>query len=127
MKLSLYSEYALLSMIHLGRTNSAPLEEIASEYQIPIESLMEIFSVLSSARYIVRDEEKYSISKRVDKITVAEVIRIFDGVLAPIEPVSSRGYAVAPMDKEEKLVKLFEDIQEQILDQLESTKIKQLI
>jgi Rrf2 family cysteine metabolism transcriptional repressor len=129
MKLSLRSEYALLSLIQLSRHSDGEtltLEMLAACQQIPVEPLAEILSVLSNSRYVKQAKGNYRLAKSADKISVAEVIRLFDGALAPLEPVSERGYNPAPMEMEEKLTNLFAQIQEQISERLESTSLADL-
>ncbi len=137
MKLSLHSEYALLTLIHLSRLNDdetssrkgfgmLSLEAIAKDQQIPNESLMEILSVLIRFKYVKQVGGSYCLAKSADKVSVAEIIRLFDGALAPLEPVSEMGYAEAPMEQEEKLTDLFTQIQEQISERLEGTSLADL-
>ena len=128
MKLSLRSEYALLALIHLGRNSKASsLSDIATTLQLPQDFLLEVLTVLCHSQYVLVQDSAYSLAKSPGSIIVSEIIRLFDGALAPLEPVSSKGYAVAPMDKEEKLVGLFENLQEMILTRLDGTTIEQLI
>ena len=128
MKLSLRSEYALLALIHLGRNSKASsLSDIATTLQLPQDFLLEVLTVLCHSQYVLVQDSAYSLTKSPGSIIVSEIIRLFDGALAPLEPVSSKGYAVAPMDKEEKLVGLFENLQEMILTRLDGTTIEQLI
>ncbi len=129
MKLSLRSEHALLSLIHLARHSDgkdSSLEALAASQQIPSEPLAEILSVLEHAGYLKQAAGGFCLARDAEQISVAEVIRLFDGALAPLEPVSSKGYAPAPMDKEEKLAGLFGNIQEQISARLEDTMISEL-
>ncbi len=128
MKLSLRSEYALLALISLSRSSIIQsLPEVASAQQIPVESLAEIFSVLSRSNYLEQVEAGFRLKQSPATISVADIIRIFDGALAPLEPVSAKGYVLAAMDKEEKLSGLFEKIQGQILVSLETTNIADLV
>ena len=127
MKLSLRSEYALLTLIHLARTGGTALQsEIASTQQIPAEPLAEILAVLKRSEYLEQADGQFRLVKSAGKISVAEIIRLFDGALAPLEPVSSKGYVFAPMDKEEKLAGLFDQILGQISERLEATTIAEL-
>ena len=128
MKLSIISEYALISLIHLARTNTAQtLAQISAAQQIPVESLPEIFSVLSRSNYVEQVSAGFQFVRAPSEISVAEIIRLFDGALAPLEPVSSKGYVEAPIDHEEKLSNLFEKIQVRILAVLEETWIGDLV
>jgi len=124
MKLSIYSEYALLTLIHLTRkATGSPAVEIAMGQQIPTEILAEILCALCQSKYVQQIEGSFCLFKNASEISVAEIIRLFDGALAPLEPVSSRGYAPAPMDSEEKLSGLFEQIQIQLVKKLENATI----
>ena len=129
MKLSLRSEYALLSLIHIAReANSGTIsDEIACSLKIPAEIVNELLSVLLDARYLRRSKGKLRLAKPVSQISVEEIIRLFDGALAPLEPVSEKGYESAPMELEPKLTNLFDGLQEQIIDQLENTTLADLV
>jgi Rrf2 family transcriptional regulator, cysteine metabolism repressor len=127
MKLSLCSEYALLTLVHLARNNELiSLANLAVIQQIPVESLAEILSVLELPGFVKQVDGRFGLAESASEISVAEIIRLFDGALAPLEPVSSKGYAPAPMDSEVKLSGLFEQIQQQISERLESTTIAEL-
>jgi Rrf2 family transcriptional regulator, cysteine metabolism repressor len=127
MKLSIYSEYALLTLIHLARqTETSPARDIARSQHIPAEILVEIIFALSQSHYVQEVEGRFSLIKSADAVSVAEIIRLFDGALAPLEPVSSKGYVSAPIDQEEKLSGLFEQIQAGIVERLENTTIAEL-
>ncbi|MBI5294845.1 MAG: Rrf2 family transcriptional regulator [Chloroflexi bacterium] len=128
MKLSLCSEYALLCLIHLARPNhGAPtLESISDSQHIPAEILNETLFVLKKARYI-KTSQRIQLAKPASRITVLEIIRLFDGALAPMEPVSIKGYDVAPMESEPKLSGLFSQIQDYISNQLEHTTIADFV
>ena len=128
MKLSLRSEYALLCLIHLARSSrECSLPQIAAAQDISPELLGEVLAVLKHAGYLGQTDGCYRLNNSPEDVSVAEIIRLFDGALAPCEPVSSRGYAAAPMDKEEKLTGMFDQLQAQIVARLESTTIADLV
>jgi Rrf2 family protein len=127
MKLSLLSEYALLSLIHVARQPETPAISIKDSQQIPSEMLNEILVTLVDARYLRLRKGSFSLAKPADKIHVIDIIRLFDGALAPIEPVSEKGYQPAPMEREEKLTDLFSQLQSQIIGTLESTSLADLV
>ena len=129
MKLSLLSEYALLSLIHVARQSDAPATSasIGISQQIPSEMLHEILITLVNAKYLRLTKGNFRLAKPAEKIAVIDVIRLFDGALAPIEPVSEKGYQPAPMEKEEKLTELFSQLQDQIIGKLENTSLADLI
>jgi Rrf2 family transcriptional regulator, cysteine metabolism repressor len=129
MKLSLLSEYALLSLIHVARQPEMPATSasIETSQQIPSELLNEILATLVDARYLRLRKGSFSLAKPADKIPVIDIIRLFDGALAPIEPVSEKGYQPAPMEREEKLTDLFSQLQSQIVGKLENTSLADLV
>lgn len=119
MKLSLRSEYALLTLIRLAR---ASRETPA----IPADMQAEIISVLQNAGYVRGAPTELTLARQPWDVSVAEIIRLFDGALAPLEPVSSKGYSPAPMDEDDKLSGLFDTIQAHILETLENTSLADL-
>ena len=129
MKLSLRSEYALLTLIHLARTSDTPATSgsIEVSQQIPPEMLHEILITLVNAKYLRLAKGNFRLARTPEKIPVIDIIRLFDGALAPVEPVSEKGYQPAPMEKEEKLTNLFTDLQQQIINKLEGTTLADLI
>ena len=129
MKLSLRSEYALLTLLQVARQPDAPTSSlsIGDSQQIPSEMLQEILTTLVNARYLRLTKGNFRLAKTAEKIPVIDIIRLFDGALAPVEPISEKGYQPAPMEKEEKLTNLFTDLQQQIIDKLEGTTLGELI
>jgi len=129
MKLSLLSEYALLSLIHVARQSDTPATStsIGISQQIPSEMLHEILITLVDAKYLRLAKGGFRLARSAEKIHVIDIIRLFDGALAPIEPVSEKGYQPAPMEKEEKLTNLFSQLQGQIIGKLENTSLADLI
>jgi Rrf2 family protein len=129
MKLSLRSEYALLSLITLAR-GAGPglsLSEIAGSLETPAQTLQDLIDVLLQVGLVRRANGKMLLSKAAGQVSVAEIIRLFDGALAPLEPVSEMGYAPAPMDQEQKLTDLFSGLQEEIVTRLEQTTLADLV
>jgi len=129
MKLSLSSEYALLALIHIARKPNSGMtpSEIGGQAQIPAEALHALATVLLDAKYLRCANGKLRLAKPADQVSIAEIIRLFDGALAPLEPVSERGYETAPMEQEPKLTGLFGGLQEHILDKLERTTLIDLV
>ena len=129
MKISLRSEYALLTLVHLARPSMMPAnsESIGVTQQIPSESLNIILATLVNEKYLRVTKGIFRLARPAEKIPVIDIIRLFDGALALLEPISEKGYLPAPMEKEEKLAGLFSQLQEQIIEQLERTTIADLI
>lgn len=129
MKLTSRSEYALLALVYLARQDTefyTPVETIAAAQSIPPKFLEQIMLILKRARYVRSLKGQhggYRLAKPADRITLAEVIRLFDGALAPTESVSKYFYEQTPIEKEENLVRVFRDIRDYVSRKLENTTL----
>lgn len=129
MKLTSRSEYALLALVHLARrreTEFLTVSAIADAQQIPPRFLEQILLTLRRARYVRSQKGQgggYALAKEAGEITLAEIIRLFDGALAPTESVSRFFYVSTPIEKEKKFVRLFKKIRNEIAKTLEQTTI----
>lgn len=129
MKLTSRSEYALLALVYLARSEPSTyhsVENIAHAQGIPSKFLEQILLALKRAKYLRSTKGQhggYLLAKPADKISLAEVIRLFDGALAPTESVSINFYESTPIEKEQGLVCVFKDIRDYVSDKLETTTI----
>jgi Rrf2 family protein len=129
MKLTSRSEYALLALVYLSRRASEghiSVETIARAQDIPPKFLEQILLTLKRSRYLRSQKGQrggYTLAMPADKITLAEIIRLFDGALAPTESVSKYFYEPTPIEKEKKLMKLLKGLRDYISDKLESTTL----
>ncbi len=133
MKLTNKTEYALLALIYLARSESdnyITVEMISKKQNISVKFLEQILLILKRAKYLYSFKGQnggYKLAKPANKINLAEVIRLFDGALAPTESVSKYYYEKTPIEKEKSLVKVFRDIRDYISDKLENTTLDQLV
>jgi Rrf2 family protein len=133
MKLTVRSEYALLALVHLARDESdrfISVEAIAQSQGIPPKFLEQIMLTLKRAKYLRSTKGQrggYRLAKPADKITLAEIVRLIDGALAPTESVSLNFYEPTPIEKEQKLLGVFKDIRDYISNKLETTTIQGVI
>jgi len=129
MKLTSRSEYALLALVYLARHQSEgyiSVETIALAQAIPAKFLEQILLALKRAKYLRSSKGQhggYHLAKPANKLTLAEVIRLFDGALAPTESVSQYFYESTPIEKEKSLVRVFKEIRDYVSDKLESTTL----
>ena len=129
MKLTSRSEYALLALVYLARNDSdqyISVETVALAQGIPPKFLEQILLALKRAKYLKSSKGQrggYRLAKSADRITLAEVIRLFDGALAPTESVSEYFYESTPIEKEKSLVKVFRELRDYISDKLENTTL----
>ncbi len=129
MRLTTRSEYALLALLYLARHYSRDyitVETVAGAQIIPHKYLEQIMLALKRARYVRSSKGQrggYRLAKPAEAITLAEVIRLFDGALAPTDSVSEHFYGSTPVEKEKKLVALFKDIRDYAAEKLEKTTL----
>jgi len=106
MKLTARSEYALLALLCLARHDRSEYvsgETIANEQGIPAAFLQQILWVLKHGRYVQSSKGQrggYKLGKPPEAISLAEIVRLFDGALAPTESVSKYFYEATPVEKE---------------------------
>ncbi len=133
MKLTSRSEYALLALVYLARHDTdgyVSAETIALAQKIPLKFLEQILFALKRAKYLRSSKGQhggYHLAKPADKIALADIIRLFDGALAPTESVSKYFYESTPIEKEKNLVKVFKGIRDYVSETLEKTTIADVI
>lgn len=132
MKLTSRSEYALLALVYLARKPAevyTPVDEIASAQSIPPKFLEQILLTLKRSQILASlkgHNGGYRLNKPAKDISLAQVIRLLDGALAPTESVSKNFYRSTPIEKENKLVNLFTRIRDCVVDILESTTLEDI-
>jgi Rrf2 family protein len=133
MKLTSRSEYALLALVYLARQQSAEfvsIETIASDQGIPRKFLEQILLALKRAKYLSSCKGQhggYRLTKPAKRISLAEVVRLFDGALAPTDSVSKNFYEPTPVEKEKGLIRVFKEIRDYVSGKLENTTIADVI
>ena len=129
MRLTTRSEYALLALIHLARRppeETLSVQAIASSQGIPPKYLEQILLTLKRARIVQSQRGQrggYRLARSASKIHLAEVVRLFDGPLAPTDSASKHFYGPTPVERERKLLRVFRDIRDHVAAKLESTTI----
>jgi len=129
MKLTYRSEYALLALVYLARNNNGhyiPAEAIASAQDIPLKFLEQLLLALKRAKYLRSSKGHnggYCLGKPADSISLAEIIRLFDGALAPTESVSENFHESTPIERDHSLVLVFRDIRDYVARKLENTTL----
>jgi Rrf2 family cysteine metabolism transcriptional repressor len=90
MKISTKTTYALKAMLDLaqsGREHPERLPVIAERQEIPLPYLEQIFSKLKNAGLVQASrgpQGGYQLTKNPDEITLAEVVTILEGPIAPV-------------------------------------------
>lgn len=105
MRLSKKGEYALRAMVDLSlnyKKGSVQIHEISEREKIPEKFLEQILLELKKAGLLQSKRGAgggYSLIKPPAEITLAQVIRIIDGALAPLGCVSKWAHISCPEEK----------------------------
>lgn len=133
MRLSRKSEYALLALLDLSKiysSGTAKILEVSQRNGIPKKYLEQIFLQLKGAGYVrsIRGSGGgYELAKPPQNISLAEIIRLIDGPLAPVGSASQYFFEHTPIEKNGKLLQVFKDIRNIVADKLENTTLDQLL
>ncbi len=133
MKLSKKSEYACLALIDLSTNYNldyVKIGDISNRWSIPKKFLEQILLNLKTSGYVKSKKGSvggYKLNKTPEQITLAEIIRLMDGALAPVESASKYFYENSPVEQSKKLISIFIDIRDYISDRLEKITFKDLI
>ena len=133
MKLTTKSEYTILAMLYLARQPKekfVKVDEIVAACDIPKKYLELLLMTLRQNRLIKTRRGKqggYQLAKRADEISLASVIRLMDGALAPTESVSTYFYSDTPISREPALLNVFQEIRDYIAHKLEKLTLQDLV
>ncbi len=106
------------------------IKEIAKSENIPIKFLEQILLELKKAGILESKRGSgggYRLIKHPAKVTMAMIIRIIDGPLAPINCVSQMAHVKCPKEKQCGLYKTMLDVRNAISDILESVSFEDII
>ncbi len=129
MKMTVRSEYALLALVHLAQQKPevyTNVKTISEAQNIPSNFLEQILLAMKHAGYVTSIKGQrggYRLAKPAPKISLGEILRLFDGALAPTESVSKYFYRETPIRNQKKLMTVFKVIRDFVSDKLENTTI----
>ncbi|MBC7364977.1 MAG: Rrf2 family transcriptional regulator [Candidatus Aminicenantes bacterium] len=127
MKLSTKGEYASRAMVELAASfgqGPLPIKIIALRQAIPQQFLEQILLLLKRAGYVKSRKGPnggYYLARPPAEITVAEVIRVMDGPLAPINCVSVMEHEPCPLEGKCGLRLLWKEVRDMVAAHLEKT------
>lgn len=119
MKISKKTDYALRAMFtlveHYGR-GPIPIRELARRNEVPKRFLEQILLELKRLRLVDSTPGRnggYILTKNPSKITMGQIVRHFDGILAPIRCVSVNDYMKCSQEPICRFRRVFLDIRNQ--------------
>ena len=133
MRLSSKGEYALLSMLYLADhygSGPIPTHVIAGDNMVPKKFLEQILLALKRAGHVrsrMGPEGGYELARNPRAISLAQIIRLMDGPLAPVSSVSKYFHTSTPIDRSPSLLAVFADIRDYMANKLEITTLADLV
>ena len=132
MKLSTRGEYATRAILELSlhyKNSLLHIRDISAAQDIPSRFLEQILLSLKRNGYLRSKKGQnggYYLAKPPAEINVAEVIRVMDGPLAPIDCVSVTAHEFCPRENFCGLKSLWKEVRDNIAEILENTTFKDL-
>jgi len=127
LRLSTKGEYASRAMVELSACygqGPVPIKIISLRQAIPQQFLEQILLLLRRAGYVKSKKGPnggYYLARPPAEITVAEVIRVMDGPLAPINCVSVIEHEPCPLEEQCGLRLLWKEVRDMVAAHLEKT------
>lgn len=133
MKLTTRSEYALLAVVYIAREQDlgpVSIESIHRHYSISRKYLESLAQTLKTGRILNAKRGSgggYTLARSPDTISVAEIIRLMDGPLAPTEAVSTYFFSHTPLEAETEILQVFQKIRDMVSHYLENIYISNFL
>lgn len=133
MRLSTKGEYASRAMLELSLHyphRGLHIREISQAQDIPPRFLEQILLLLKRTGYLRSKKGPnggYFLSRPPSEITVAEIIRVMDGPLAPIDCVSVTAHESCPREEKCGLRVLWKEVRDAVASILERTTFADLV
>jgi Rrf2 family protein len=105
------------------------IEEIADRYRIPKKYLEGILVKLRKAGYLVTRRGVgggCKLAKPPARISVAEIVRLMDGPIAPVRSASRYFYKRTPIEKSPAMLKLMKEARDIVAEKMEKTNFRML-
>jgi Rrf2 family protein len=129
MKVSRKSDYALRALFGLiasGGKAPISIRELSTRHDVPRRFLEQIMLELKSkgwVRSIAGRDGGFVLAKRPEEITLGEVVRHFDGVLAPISCVSTTDYEPCSQEPVCRFRRVFLDVRNYTARRMDSATL----
>lgn len=133
MKISMKTDYAMRALMtlveHYGR-GPIPIRELARRNEIPVKFLEHIMLDLKERKWVSSSAGKfggYILSQAPEKVMIGQVVRHFEGVLAPIGCVSVHHYERCTQEPVCRFRRLFLEIRNEVAQRMDRTSLADLL
>ena len=125
MRMTAASEYGCLAMLAIAESREewCKTQEIIDRFEIPPAFLQQILRKLTRAGLLVSRrgaEGGFRLAQEPSEITVAEIVRLIDGPLAPVRSASEYFYQPTPLEASPAFSKLMRSVRDAVATILES-------
>jgi Rrf2 family protein len=133
MKISKKTDYALRALFYLvEHRESSPISigELARQNAVPKRFLEHIMLDLKSqgwVRSVAGKKGGYTLAKKPGAISMGEVVRYFDGLLAPINCVSVKQYEPCSQEKRCRFRRVFLQIRDNTARSMEMASLESVV
>jgi Rrf2 family protein len=133
MKISKKTDYALRALFYLVEyKESGPISigELARQNAVPKRFLEHIMLDLKSqgwVRSVAGKNGGYTLAKKPGSISMGEVVRYFDGLLAPINCVSAKQYEPCSQEKRCRFRQVFLQIRDNTARTMEMATLESVV
>ena len=133
MKLTTRSEYALLAVVYIARRQDrgpVSIDSIHTHYAISGKYLENLVRTLKTGRILKAKRGSgggYTLARKPETISVAEIIRLMDGPLAPTEAVSTHFFSHTPLEAENEILQVFREVRNLVSNYLENIYISNFL
>lgn len=124
-----YALRALFTLVEHYNGTPIPIRELARRNDIPKRFLEQIMLALKAKGWVeslAGMRGGYVLAKNPSKITMGEVVRHFDGILAPIACVSLSGYKRCSQEPVCRFRRVFFDIRNYVTSVMDQSTLAQV-
>jgi Rrf2 family protein len=121
-----YALRALFTLVDHFGSGPIPIRELSRRNDVPKKFLEQIMLALKKRGWVdsvAGLRGGYILAKAPDKITMGEVVRYFDGILAPIACVSVVGYERCSQEPLCRFRRVFLDVRNYIADLMDHSTL----
>jgi Rrf2 family protein len=132
MRVSKKTDYALRTLFTLVEHHGGapiPIRELARRNDVPKRFLEQIMLALKSQGWVESTagiRGGYVLARSPAKITMGEVVRYFDGILAPIDCVSVTGYQRCSQESVCRFRRVFFDARNYVADLMDRSTLAEV-
>jgi Rrf2 family protein len=124
-----YALRALFTLVDHHGGAPIPIRELARRNDVPKRFLEQIMLALKSQGWVDSTagiRGGYFLARNPDKITMGEVVRYFDGILAPIDCVSVTGYKRCSQEPVCRFRRVFFDARNYVANLMDKTTLAEI-